>query len=286
MPWPSARDGERRPGRRVAASRPVELADGASPDTAQGRRVPAETPHDRVALPPRRRTRRRGGRPGGGGRTGRTPRPPWPCWPSRATRGRSVTDRAPPHRVAGRRAPAAGPHEPPPGDGRSGWPERYAASRRADAGSSARVSSYRSSSAPPELRVPLFAERGGIAALDLGEPAVGRGERLGAVPGQADDLGAPVLRVGHPLDVAVALEVGHRLAHGLLGQTGPLREIGETAALLVHVGEHAAVAGTEIGEALPAQAGLELAGHGLPHLAQEAGEWRLSLCAIHHRLIR
>ena len=39
---------------------------------------------------------------------------------------------------------------------------------------------------------------------------------------RANELGAPVTRIGNPLDVAVALQVGDQLGHRLLGDLGPL----------------------------------------------------------------
>ena len=88
----------------------------------------------------------------------------------------------------------------------------------------------------PERGVALGADRLGEAALDVGEDVGRRGERLGAVRGQSDDLGAPVRRIGHALDEAQPLEVSHRLAHRLLGQARALGQLRESRARVVDVG--------------------------------------------------
>jgi len=59
--------------------------------------------------------------------------------------------------------------------------------------------------------------------------------------GQADDLRAPVARVGHALGVAQALEVADRLADPLLGHARELGELGQAHAVLGDVPEDTAV---------------------------------------------
>jgi hypothetical protein len=73
---------------------------------------------------------------------------------------------------------------------------------------------------------------------------------LGPAPlGQEDQARAPIARIGSTLDVTVRFEVVDQVAHRLLGDLGPLGELGEARALRLDVLEDGGVGGADVVEA-------------------------------------
>jgi hypothetical protein len=84
-------------------------------------------------------------------------------------------------------------------------------------------------------------------ALEFGDDLASDRVDLVAERGCPDELGAAVSGVGHPFDVAVALEVRDELGHGLLGDLRPPGELADSRALGIEELQHVAVRRADLG---------------------------------------
>jgi hypothetical protein len=87
-----------------------------------------------------------------------------------------------------------------------------------------------------QLAHPLTAEPPGPLALDVGDRGERNGDGGAPATSEPDELCAAVCRIGHPLDVAVSLEVENQLGHRLLGHLSPLGQHAHPRALVVELG--------------------------------------------------
>src|SRR5215203_1288142 len=100
--------------------------------------------------------------------------------------------------------------------------------------------------------------------------AVGLGS-LAAV-GEADSLGAAVVLVRHPLDVAPDDEVVDDLPHRLLGHVGPLGEFGQPQPVVSDETKDAAMGGAQVGELAFFELLAELGDHRLEGDVEQPGQ--------------
>lgn len=91
------------------------------------------------------------------------------------------------------------------------------------------------------------AEPGRPRTLDLGYHLPRDRIDLAPSGGCPDQLRAAVAGIGNALDVVVALQMGHELGHGLLGDLGPSRELAHRRALVVEKREDVAVRWADVG---------------------------------------